>query len=245
MSIRMRRFWKNPSGRAVLGGGMALLLAGATLLFLYLRLPHEATFLSAHPHERKVAVELTRFRQIRQPFTAGRDGLSGLSLKLWVPGGNTGGLRSQLQFTLEDEHGSPVERQMIPVAALHSYGTYTVSFPPLEDSAGRRYTLCLTPAQTVADEKLLFFVGSGDGELSFGNAPAGSALVVDGVYHTTRIGSLYNGRRPPACVTLLIALCVASVCWLSALSVFLFDRFWFLPDGESGDAADLPPSGKE
>lgn len=234
-------------------GALSLLLAAATMGFLYLRLPKEATFPSPHPHEQKVSVEVSWPWHTRQTLTGVRAGLTGVSIKVQAPTDKKGKLRGRMHFVLMDPSGKTVEDQVVPVSALVDFGSYTFAFPPLAGSAGTRYTVSLTvmPPDQAGGQKSAepdtfnLYICAGTGLLDYTGAPAGRVPVVDGVYATTRIGSLYNGRASDGHVTLMLILCAISVLLLSTLTVSLMSGFHFLPENDGGGDGARPESGKE
>jgi len=90
---------------------------------------------------------------IEQTFTPRRDGLSEIQLLLVRYGGQPTddvAAADDSRFTVElwDEHGARLAGQSLPAHDLTHNQRFTLSFPPLSDSAGRRLALRLRGTET-------------------------------------------------------------------------------------------------
>ncbi len=93
--------------------------------------------------------------RISQSFIAGSDNLSAISL--WLAGQQD----SVARATLADDSGGMWQTD-IPLRAGYDGDVYSISFPPLPQSEGRRYTFSLTSSQATVEQPLLARSVGGD-----------------------------------------------------------------------------------
>lgn len=215
---------KNGRRAAIWTIALALALSAAVLGFLYLRLPERATFPQADRPEERIS-DVMKIRSVQQAFTASRNGLSGINLKFQLPDKNTGHYKGTLDFALYDGKGALIGRQTIPVDNIVNYADYSVTFPALARSENSRYTMRITPDLSGTDEKVdMFVVRDNGGGLKINGQDRQGRLEYDCVYRTSRLGSLYNGRRSGREVTLIVVLCSLSVAALCGLIAFFMTQ---------------------
>lgn len=211
---------KNGRRVVILAAAFALILAAGVSGFLYHKLPERATFLQKSKPEERIS-DVMKIRSVQQTFTASRDGLSGINLKFQLTDKNTGHYKATMNFVLYDQNGTLISRQTILVDDIVNYTDYSLTFPTLAHSEGSRYTMRITPDLSETNEKVDMFVVQNDGGgLKINGQDRKGRLEYDGVYRTSRLGSLYNGRHSDCEITLIVALCSLSVLLLCGLIGF-------------------------
>lgn len=219
MSLR-----KNNRAMTMLAAVFALVLAVAVLGFLYRKLPEQAAFRQRSVPEERVP-DVMKMQSVQQTFTAARDGLTGIDLKLQVPEKEVGSYKGTLDFALYDGNGALVSRQTIAAGSILNYADCSLSFPPIASSAGSRYTVRITPHPAGADERVTLFVVRNDGGgLSINGRDRSGRLEYNCVYRTSRLGSLFNGRRSGGEIMWMIVLSALSVVLLCAIVAFFLKQ---------------------